>query len=448
MKNAITFAALFLLASSCFAADPSFKAGAASVAITPTEPMWMAGYASRDKPAEGTAQELYAKALAIEDAAGTRLVIVTTDLIGIPRILRDALVQRAGDAYGLPPHGLLLNASHTHCGPELREKASLYGLEGDRLAQTRKYAQLLEDKLFTLIGDALGKLEPANLSYTHARAGFAMNRRQPTDTEPINSPYPDGPVDHDIPVLKVESPDGAVRAILFGYACHNTTLGFYQWCGDYAGYAQEIIQQRHPEAIALFLMGCGGDQNPYPRSTLEYAQQHGLALANGVEAALQAKPRSLEGLLRVAIDDAILKFAAAPPREELEALAKSSDVYARQRAGALLEELDANGAINLEYPCPVQAVQIGEDFTLVALGGETVVDFSLKLKEEIASPIVWIAGYSNDVFGYLPSERVLKEGGYEGAGAMRYSFLPGQFAPGVEELVLSKARELITRVRE
>jgi len=87
-------------------------------------------------------------------------------------------------------------------------------------------------------------------------------------------------------------------------------------------------------------------------------------------------------------------------------------------------------------------VRFGEDLILVALPGEVVVDYSLRLKLELAGPTVWVAGYSNDVFGYLPSLRVLEEGGYEGGGAMRYTSFPGPFAPSVEKLVVDKVHEL------
>lgn len=267
-----------LLSTAIHADDASWKAGVASVAITPDESMWMAGYASRDKPSEGKVHDLYAKALALEDAAGTRLVIVTTDLIGIPRELRDWLEAEVGVKYELAPASLILNASHTHCGPELRvSKASVYGLEPERVRQSQAYVEVLKQKLLTLVGQAIDGMSPAKLGYTHGRAGFAMNRRLPTATEPQNAPYPDGPVDHDVPVLRVESPEGDLRAIMFGYACHNTTLGFQQFCGDYAGFAQQYLEDAHPNVTALFVTGCGADQNPQPRRTLELAEQHGRA---------------------------------------------------------------------------------------------------------------------------------------------------------------------------
>ncbi|MEO8498126.1 MAG: neutral/alkaline non-lysosomal ceramidase N-terminal domain-containing protein [Planctomycetota bacterium] len=434
--------------STARAEETSWKAGVASVAITPEESMWMAGYASRDKPSEGKVHDLYAKALAVEDAAGTRLVIVTTDLIGIPRELRDWLEAEVHDKYKIAPASLMLNASHTHCGPELRvSKASVYGLEPDRVRQSQAYVDALKEKLSALVGRALGELSPAKLGFTHGRAGFAMNRRLPTAVEPQNAPYPDGPVDHDVPVLRVESPEGELRAIMFGYACHNTTLGFQQFCGDYAGFAQQYLEAAHPGVTALFVTGCGGDQNPQPRRTLELAEQHGRALANGVEAALIGPTKPIEGALRVAIDEAALEFAEPPGQSELQRQAQSSDQYERRHAEALLRQLDETGEIRRTYPYLVQAVNFGDDLLLIALAGEVVVDYSLRFKLELRGAPVWVAGYSNDVFGYVPSLRVLQEGGYEGGGAMRYTTLPGPFAPTVEKLIVEKVHQVADRVR-
>lgn len=451
MRSVLLFLLLLALvpAAAAWADDSSWKAGVATVKITPAESMWMAGYASRNKPSEGVAQDLFAKSLAIEDAAGRRLVFVTTDLIGIPRTMRDWLETQVQQRLQLPPESLLLNASHTHCGPELRaSKASLYGIPPERAAQGEAYLQQLQEKLAQLVAEAVADLQPARLGWTHGRAGFAMNRRQPTATEPRNAPYPDGPVDHDVPVLRVESPDGELRAVLFGYACHNTTLSFYEFCGDYAGYAQQYLEEAHPGMTALFLTGCGGDQNPQPRGKLEQAQQHGRALANGVESALLGPTRPVSGPLSSALGTVDLEFADPPSRAELEKLAQSTDEFAQRRAAALLAQLDEKGEIKRTYPYLIHAVRFGDDLLLVALAGEVVVDYSLRLKLELRGLPVWIAGYSNDVFGYVPSRRVLHEGGYEGGGAMRFTTLPGPFAPSVETLIVGKVHELVDQVTD
>ena len=430
-----------------------FKAGIASVVITPDRPMWMAGYAARTKPSEGKAHDLYAKALALEDDQGQRLVIVAVDLIGINREMRDWLEKEINRRYKLEPARLLINASHTHSGPVLRKARnsiygnSFYGLTPAQILQSNEYSEQLQQKLAQLVGQALDKLTPARLACTHGRAGFAMNRRSKVESSYQISPNPDAPVDHDVPVLRVDSPGGKLQAVLFGYACHNTTLSFYKFCGDYSGFAQQYLEEAHPDAKAFFIAGCGGDQNPHPRGTLALAQQHGRALANGVEAALLSQAHPVKGPIKAVLKTVTLDFAKPPSREQLLQEKKSENKYERLHAEILLKELELTGKIRTTYPYLVQVVQFGDDLTLIALAGEVVVDYSLRLKAELPGQMVWIAAYSNDVFGYIPSVRVLREGGYEAGDAMRYTELPGPFAPSVEKLIIDEVHKMVHTVR-
>ncbi len=448
----LTLLAFLLAAASLTAAQPApaqppltWKAGAASVVITPEVDMPMSGYAARTKPSEGKAQDLFAKALAVEDSAGGRFVFVTMDLIGVPRDLRLHLEKRLKEKHGLPGERLLLNASHTHCGPAFRIGKS----EADDVPPSETpgevYGRKLEEKIFALVGEALKNSAPARLNYSHARAGFAMNRRLPVATGFQNSPFPDGPVDHDVPVLSVLGADGSLRAVLFGYSCHNTTLGFYQFCGDYAGFAQEYLQAEHPGTIALFLNGCSGDQNPYPRGTIELAQRHGRSLATAVEAALTVKPqREVLGPVTAEAVEIPLAYGPVPTREEFEQRLTSKDKYTVSHAQRMLDRLKKDGKLPADYPYPVQVAHFGGDIVLAALGGEVVVDYSLRLKKELAGKAaVWVAGYSHDVMTYIPSRRVREEGGYEGGEVVRFSSThPGPWAPELEEKIIAKVHEL------
>lgn len=429
-----------------------WKAAAGSVAITPDKSMWMAGYAARKRPSEGAIHDLFAKTLILEDEQGSRLVMVTTDLIGITPEFRAGL-EDAVARLGIPAESLLINASHTHCGPELRgDRLERFGIDGSYAALSHQYVRDTVAKIAKMIAQSMTELAPSRLFFSRARAGFAMNRRLPTESGFINSPNPDGPIDHEVPVLQVFDSENNLKAVLFGYACHATTLSFQQFCGDYPGFAQQYIEDAHPNTTALFLNGCSADQNPYPRRSLELAQQHGRSLANGVETALETKNRrEIHGPLRVALDYATLKFIGPPSRAEVEAEASSSDKYDRIHGQALLDQLNQSGKIETEFSSfPIQAAQFGNDLTLVAICGEVVVDYSLRLKRELAAgndSVIWVAGYSNYVFGYLPSRRVLEEGGYEGGGAMRYTTFPGAFDSTVEDRVVRKVNELVTRVR-
>jgi neutral ceramidase len=431
------------------AASLGWKAGVTTVKITPSESMWMAGYGARKKPSEGVASDLFCKALALEDEAGQRFVFVTCDLIGIPRGLRAGVEAGVGEKYQLPPESLLLNASHTHCGPEFRVTSAYIDSSDERQEQARRYGDDLQVKLIDLVGKAIDGLAPAKVEYVKARCGFAMNRRTPSETGVKNNPWSEGPVDHDVPVLKVSGDDGALRAVLFGYACHNTTLSFYQFCGDYAGFAQQYFEEKHPGTTALFLMGCGGDQNPYPRGEIELCRQHGRSLASAVDAALGSSPvRELKPTLAASLRKVTLEFAPPPPREILERDLKAPSKYVAIHARKLLDQLDKNGKIETLYETPVQIVRLGGLLTLVAYPGETVVDYSLNTKRNLAEDgIIWVAGYCNDVFGYIPSKRVLLEGGYEGGGAFQYGSFPGPFAADVEERLLKTVEQLRADVK-
>src|SRR4051812_10022945 len=95
----------------------TLKAGLAKVEITPAGPVWMSGYAARTHPSEGVLNPLWAKALAIESSPGQRIVIVSTDLVGIPHDLADEVAGRVRKLHGLNRSQFLINASHTHTGP-------------------------------------------------------------------------------------------------------------------------------------------------------------------------------------------------------------------------------------------------------------------------------------------------------------------------------------------
>jgi hypothetical protein len=437
------------LASDAFAARPSWKAGLARVAITPQKSLWMAGYASRKKPSEGVSQELYVKALALEDHAGERSLLVTSDLLGFPAAVSHNIAERVEKQYHLTRDRLLLSSSHTHCGPVIGEMLGImYPMSSEQWADVEAYTNDLENKVVALVGASLKSLRPAQLSFAHGDCGFAMNRRARAKEEVVIGVNKDGPVDHDVPVLRVDDKHGRLQAAVFGYACHNTTAqDILLFNGDYAGFAQARLEKDHPGSTALFIAGCGGDANPYPRGSLELARQHGEELAAAVERVLDGKLEPIHGPVKTGYEEFPVAFAVPPGREELKVQLESKDVYHRNWAAAMLKILDRDGHLPTEYPYPLEIWQFNQDLTLIALGGEVVVDYDLRLQKELGAEKLWVAAYSNDVFAYIPSLRVLKEGGYEGGGAMIYYGQPGPFAPSIEETIIGKVHDLLGRLR-
>ena len=420
-----------------------FKAGTASKVITPTEPLWMAGYASRNKPCDTKRHDLWVKALAIEDWAGNRCVLMTSDLCGIPRSVAESVCAEAMKQTGLKREQIMLTCSHTHCGPVVRDNLmDMYEMPDDQPAKITAYTDKLRESMVATIVAAIKDLKPARLSIGEGTARFAVNRRKMTEKGVINDRNPEGPVDHSVPVLKVEDEKGGLKAVVFGYACHNTTMQFYEWCGDYAGFAQIDIERKHPGTLALFWIGCGADANPLPRSKIELCEQYGKELAIAVnETISRTKPLTEKPTAHYA--EIELPFDTIPGRDKWNADALSKTHAIKARAERMLKQLDS-GTIPDKYPhYPVQVWRFGDQLTWVSLGGEVVIDYNRRLKKELAGKgPVWITGYANDVMAYIPSARVLKEGGYEGDSSQIYYGHPTKWAPAIEDLIVSKVHEL------
>jgi hypothetical protein len=414
--------------------------------------MWLSGYSSRTRPAEGKLHDLWAKALVLEDPRGRRGLLLTMDLVGIDRNLSVAVCAELKRKYGLARESILLSASHTHTGPVVRGNLdTMYDLDETQRKLIAEYTEGLRGKLVAVAGAALAGLAPARLAWGTGRATFAVNRRNNKEADvPMlrATGRLKGPVDHDLPVLAVFDPDDHLRAVACGYACHATVLSFYQWSGDYPGFAQLDLEKAHPGAIALFWAGCGADQNPLPRRTVALAEDYGRQLADGVEAVLKGTMQPVRGSLAATYTEIELPFADLPSREQIVQDAASTNRFVAARARHLLRQIEQKGSLRGTYPYPVQVWQLGRELTWVALGGEVVVDYSLRLKKELGPGKTWVAGYSNDVMAYIPSLRVLKEGGYEGGGAMVYYGLPAVWGPRVEELIVKAVHEQAEKVRD
>ncbi len=448
--RARTLCTLLALASTAGAADATWRAGTGRETITPPAGLWMTGYATRDRPADGTAQDLWVKALAIADPSGNRGVLLTLDLCGITREITDHVCAELEKRYKLPRSAMMVNVSHTHCSPFLG--GNLKGLRilpPDGLAKAEAYGVTLEQKMIRAASAALDALAPATISWAEDAAFFGFNRRENAEKDVAARRAAGtlkGPFDPRVPVLAVRDSHGELRALLVSYACHNTTLSSFQWHGDYAGCAQVELERRHPGATVLFAIGCGADANPAPRREIANAEQHGRDLADAADRALQKSMTKVDGRFASAFEDITLTFASKPTEEKLrdarEKNQPNKEMYQAWSA-AVTEDLAKKGDAAMRYSYPVQAWKLG-NLSWAVLGGEVVIDYSLRLRREVGDNL-WVFGYSNDVMAYIPSERVLKEGRYEGDTSMVPYGKPGPWSPGLEDKIVGKTRELLAR---
>ena len=431
-----------IVLSACLpaSAQDGWKVGLAEVKVTPEMPVVMSGYGGRTKPFEKVAADLYVKAMVLEDAMGQRGVIVTSDLLGFPADVAETICARIAKKTSLKREQILLNSSHTHAGPAISLRSVPKDSPGEA-QRTLEYTRQLQDKVVEAVMEATKTMAPAKLSHTSGVIHFAMNRREFTPDRIILGVNPRGLADRSVPVLCVSRPDGVLRAVLFGAATHGTTLGAdnYQICGDYAGFAQAYVQEKYTKAQAMFMLGCAGDSNPYPRGTMEMTMEHGKTLGKEICRLIESKHRPINGPLKIAFGKADLPLQALP-RDKVEALAKDKRHPQNYAAVQMLAVLDKGDKLATTHPCPLTVWQFGKDLTLVGLSGEVVVDYVTDLEKTLGPNQLWIAGYCNDVFGYLPSARVLGEGGYETRGL--YSGGVGIFDPQAERVVVESVRDL------
>lgn len=427
------------------------EAGLATRDVTPGGPIWLAGYAARKRPSNKVDSPLMAGACALRGANGERVVFIALDNCEVSRDVTDPVLRELGSKQGLKPGAVMIISSHTHSAPVVKGPLMpMYDLTTAERERVDEYGSLLTRKLLEVAEAALADLKPALLEHGVGRAQFAMNRRVYNGDKVDFGENPDGPVDWDVPALKIVGTNGVVRGILFGYACHGTSISgedFFTVSGDYMAYARQHLEAHHPGAIALYFTGMGADSNPSPRGSLLDSKRHGLELAGAVESVLSRPMRQVRGPVKLAYEEVELPLQDPPARDALEKDAKSSDFHIRSRAQTYLKILDEGKTSPVSVKLPLSAIRIGDDLTLIAMGGEVVVDYATRFKRLFGPDHPWLIGYAYEVPCYIPSIRILKEGGYEADSSLIYYGIYGPFQTNVEQILTERMTKLVESVR-
>lgn len=428
-----------------------WKAGIAKAVITPDTPVWLAGYGSKRVP-DGKLHDLWMKAIALEDAAGHRAVMVTSDFQGIPKSMSDVVFAELKTQLGLQRHQVMLTFSHNHCGPRVGDDlVDYYPVEDDQVALIADYTALMQRRMVQMIGEAIADLQPAVLQVGTGTATFAVNRRNNKEAD-VPALLAEGrplvgPVDHTVPIMTVTRPDGTLSAVLFGYACHPTTLSFTTWCGDYPGFAQLELERRFPGTTAMFVNTCGGDQNPLPRRSVELCERYGQMLAVGVVQGLERPMKTVSSQLSTAYTPVALDYLQVVSREELDTASHDANAIRARWASRLRSRLDEGVVFDRSYPYPLHAWRLGEEMLVIGMGAETVVDYSLRFRKEFGEG-TWVCGYADDMIAYIPSRRVWEEGGYEGGSSLyEYGRPAFRWAGDVEQRIADAVDKLVKEVR-
>ena len=407
-----------------------WSVGVARVDATPATPIRLSGFAFRKEESAGVRQKLWAKGLAIGTAEGDPVVIVTLDAMAISDELVQQIVARIREQHSIPATHIAVTVTHSHTAPMLTGVCpTLFGapIPDEHQAHIDQYTRIVVERAAQAGVLALQQRQPATLEWGRARVGFARNRRTSQ-----------GPVDHDLPVLIVKTPEGTITAVYTSYACHCVTLSDNRVSGDWAGYAQEHLERLFPNAVALVSVGCGADSNPSSGVTGdkgEVASAQGLEIAEAARRLADGPLSPVTGPIRVHHERLALPYDTLPTRSEWEQRGQRQDAVG-YHARYQLAKLDRGEGLPTELSYPVQTISFGDSLAMVFLSGEVVVDYALRLKRELDASRLWTNGYSNGVPGYIPSERIWKEGGYEGGDAMIYFDRPVRFAQGLEQPII------------
>lgn len=427
--------------------------GVATCDVTPPVGGRLTGYADRRTPSEGVYLPLRGTAVALTDATGYTLLLVSVEWLGFYN--RTAEVRAAvAAATGVPADQVLLCGTHTHCGPALRRR---YAPDDCWEDPDEEFLASAFARLASAATAAMAGREPVTLRTATGRCGFAHSRRRPDGQGGVLwAPTLDAPHDHTVPLLLAERSHGRPKHLFFGYACHPTAAGgILEIGGDYPGFAREILESELG-CTATFLLGCAGDQKPwrpepgdglFPQYPLAEVRRFGTELAAAVMQELgSGRWQAVTGQLQVRSRRLALPMHLLP-RSEYELMLGHDNRWFDRWARLNLARLDAGEAPPPDLDFEIQTVRLGDTFLLVAMAGEISAEYGLRLRHEQGGRFhqVWPMGYANEIVGYVPTERQLPEGGYEVIGSQMHLGRPGPLESGTEEKVFAAVGEMLER---
>lgn len=428
-----------------------WHAGLGRRVITPNVPVWLAGYGSKREPT-GKLHDIWVKVLYLKDRQGKRAVLITSDNQGMSRTISDSLFEKIRANFGLERSEMMLTFSHNHSGPCLTDDlVDYYPSDDVQRRLVKEYSDWMVMQMVDAVGDAVKDLQPVDIAMGEGHCTFAVNRRDNKEADvprfreqgiPLK-----GAVDHYVPVLTIKNKQ-KLLGLLFGYACHPTTLSGREWSGDYPGFAQISLEDRFPGACAMFFNTCGGDQNPLPRRTVELCEKYGKMLSESVQEVLSKPMKPLPPKLKTDFSYVNLDYEEIATSDQLIPIAGGTNEIHARWAKRMLEKLKNGEKFPTFYPYPVQAWGFGKELLLIGLGGEAVVDYSLRFKREFGKTTTWVSGYTNDMVAYIPSRRVWDEGGYEGGSHLdEYGRPAWRWAGDIEDRIAGAVRKVTERVR-
>ncbi|SDO37887.1 Neutral/alkaline non-lysosomal ceramidase, N-terminal [Paenibacillus sp. yr247] len=422
--------------------------GVAKVDITPEKPIPLAGYALRENFVfDAVNHPLYATIYFFQersenDTTISSSLLVSADLLWWGSDRMQGIYGRLQERWGISPNHVILNATHTHSGPQTSTYFPRIGMVD------LDYLDTLEDKLFAGIELAWSTMEPVRVERGLGKCSIGIHRRKWFEGKIMMKPNEEGPVDPEVNVIRFVKSDEITKAILVHYTCHPTTTNDNKVSFEFPGKAMQYVEQSIGNgSVAAFLQGCCGDIRPrlirdgdfYRGGDYEVCH-YGRQLADEVLSVLQTSmqqlaPRSLTGMRMTTL----LNLQQLPGRDFLISLSKNDNSARSDWAALLLKEPERMLPYrNLE----MTRLDIAEGLSFLSFNGEAVVEYGLMIKAMSGGRILPVP-YSNGMIGYLPTRLQVEEGGYESNDFIVGFGLPAPFDAGLEDAIREQLSTLV-----
>jgi hypothetical protein len=347
--------------------------------ITPPLGIGMVGYGARKEGAAGVHDDLYVNAVVLDDGKAP-VALIALDLCLLTCALADEFHQAIGLATGLAPECLFLNTSHTHAGPTI-------GGYGDATEPVLAYRAAVLGRTVEAVQAALDDRGQAEFAVGSAPLDIGCNRREALpEGKVVLGHDPKGPTLKQVTVWRFARGDRPT-VVLFSAPMHGTTLGGQNLIlsAEWMGMGVHYIEQDRADLRAVFLQGCGADQDPY------YSTEHGV---RGTFAEVEGHGRRAAAAVGQALGSA-RGLAALPMRT----LVRDVELAPRDPAGK-------------PHTLRLHGLRLG-NAVILALSAEAFVEYARYGTAVSPAAETLVLGYTDGNIGYLCTDNVYQEGGYE-----------------------------------
>jgi len=419
------------------------KIGTAKRNVSTELPIHLSGFGNPNRKFTGKYDDIFVRATAI--SGDKTVIIVSADVLAFNKDILEETSTLITEKTGVPKEAILYNASHTHSAPQVSPTVNP-GIG----AYVKEYADFFYASVVDAAVEAYNDMEEGTLAYSVATVeNIGVNRRLIVDGKYYFAPNFNGLINKEVTVLRAEC-GGKLKAIIMQYACHPSTIGEDLMTSDYPGYACALLEKENPGTNVQFLQGCAGNirvrtVNPagtgFGKASYDDVKNFGTILHNAVNASAGAPQITVSDAVSYCKDEFFISYQ--PKLSKQEYLEQANNAGSQTEKIAALKYYEEYETYPDGIGYSVQKITLGDSLVIFALEGEVCIEYDFNIKNLIPGKHVVVCGYSNGMPGYICTEQMYTEGGYEPVRSCMCYYVRGGFDPKTDALILSHVRKMI-----